>query len=116
MNHPLFNSIGVLIVAAGLIIGAFVQLGQRDAEISANKVAIQDNKTEIKEGFAALTKEIQKLRESEANEDIAVLKVRIENQDKVIEQIMEELKEHDHNGIYVRKEDYRANTSGTASQ
>ena len=112
MNHPLFNSIGVLIVAAGLIIGAFVQLGQRDAEISANKAAIEDNKTEIKEGFAALTKEIQKLRESEANEDIAVLKVQIQNQDKVIEQIMDQLKEHDHNGDYIRKEDYHPAPSG----
>ena len=126
-KHDWMQNYGALIGAVAIIVTVIWQLGHRDAAIETNRVAIERIEASNKEGFDKLGAAIQELKDSEANKEIAVLKVQVENEkmrmdeiaasiNKRIDEIHAEIKEHDHNGIYIRKEDYRPGGAGSVSQ
>ena len=103
-KHPLMNSIGAIVGAIAIIAAGIWQFGQRDAMIGEQGRAIESNTAAIskiekgqKEGFDKIEAALKELRESQTNEDIAVLKTKLEH-------IEEQLKNHDHNGTYSTKD------------
>ena len=110
-KHPLMNSIGAIVGAIAIIATGIWQFGQRDAMIGEQGRAIENNAATIakieqgqKEGFSKIEVAIQQLRDSEANKEIAVLKVELKN----LESKLEEEKDHDHNGVYALRDHQHA--------
>ena len=103
-KHAIANTIGVLVIPIIL----FIYFGgQLSNQIAANTTAISETQLETSESLKEITMAIQELRESEANKEIAVIKVQLDN----LKEQMLKAESHDHNGKYsIRDHEHSAVT------
>lgn len=111
MNWKDFSISNALMAAVMVIGGVFAIQSYFNDQIDdvRNMIPAQVNLDPVLQRMDKFEETLQKIQDSETNKDLAVQKVRIDNLEKLLES-------HDHNGIYLRKEDYKPPVTTSPTQ